>query len=122
VPNEDRPWPPGVTDPFDRSLSEVHRHIERASRIIELLDEAIRLGADLRLGREAGQRLWRRIEVSRVSVVRIVERDQEIAKDLDMYLRGELDWAAAVRKRTRLRKRSAVSRAGARSEMERMRF
>lgn len=104
---EDGPWPPGVSDPFDRSLSEVHRHVELASRILELLDEALRLGCELRLGREAGRRLWRRIEVSRDSVARIAERDRQIAIDLDAYLRGELDWRAAIQAGTRLRKRSA---------------
>ena len=108
VSDDDRPWPPGVSDPFDRPLSEVHRQIEIASRILELLDEAVRLGRELRLGREAGQRLWRRIEVSRAAVIRILERDGEIARDLDLYLRGELDWIAALQAGTRLRKRTAV--------------
>jgi hypothetical protein len=85
--------------------AELRRQAEIASRAVALLDEVVALGRELPLGREAGERLWRRIDASRASFGRIAERDRNIAKDLASYLQGELDWAAAVRTGTQLRKR-----------------
>jgi hypothetical protein len=56
--------------------------------------------------REAGERLFQRLEVSRTTLSRIAERDLEIASEVAAFLVGELDWVAACQAgTTRLAKR-----------------
>jgi hypothetical protein len=43
----------------------------------------------LTLGREAGERLFKRLEVSRTTIGRIAERDLKVATDLRAYLAGD---------------------------------
>ena len=90
------PWPPGVSDPFGRNLEAVRRDAELAQRATELVDEAVAQGQQLRLEREAGPRLWRRLEASRDAFARMAARDVTIAEQVELYERDELDWPAAV--------------------------
>ena len=55
------------------------------------------LGRQLILGREAGERLFKRLEVSRRTIAEMANRDLEIANELTAFLSGELDWVAAYR-------------------------
>lgn len=89
------PWPPGVIDPFGRELTDIRNEAELATRAVELIDDAIALGLCLKLGREAGPKALRRLEVSRDRFAHVAGRDQEIAEQLDAYQRGEFDWVAA---------------------------
>jgi hypothetical protein len=49
------------------------------------------------LGREAGPKALRRLELSRDRFAQVAERDREIAEQLDA---GELDWVVAKREGT----------------------
>jgi len=93
--DERRPWPPGVCDPYGRELADVRREAELAMRAFELLDESIALGRRLTPGREAGEPLFKRLEVSRTTIASIADRDLEIAKELVAFSAGELDWLDA---------------------------
>ena len=84
-------------DPYGRELEDIRREAEVAVRAVELIDEAIILGRRLTHGREAGDRLFKRLEVSRATIARIAERDLAIAEELGAFLAGELDWVAASR-------------------------
>ena len=66
-------------------------------RAVELLGEAIALARRLTPGREAGGRLFKRLEVSRATIARVAERDVEISEELAAFLAGEFDWVAARR-------------------------
>jgi hypothetical protein len=94
---ERRPFPPGVGDPYGRELMDVRREAELAMRAVEMLDEVIALGRSLTRGREAGERLFQRLGVSRTTIARIAQRDLEIAEELEAFLAGHLDWVAAHR-------------------------
>ena len=80
-PDEWRPFPPGVGDPYGRELKDVRVAADLASRAAELLDEVIALGRQLILGREAGERLFKRLEVSRRTIAEMANRDLEIANE-----------------------------------------
>jgi hypothetical protein len=95
--NERRPWPPGVGDPYGRELDDVRRDAGLATRAVEQIDEAIALGRRLTLGREAGERLFKRLAASREAIARIADRDNEVAAELAAFLAGEFDWVAAYR-------------------------
>jgi hypothetical protein len=86
-----------VGDPYGRELEDVRREAGLATRAVELLDEANALGQRLTPRREAGERLFKRLEVSRATIATIAERDLETAKELEAFLAGELDWIAARR-------------------------
>ena len=99
-PDERRPFPAGVGDPYGRELEEVRGEAQLAKRVVELLDEALTLGQRLTPGREAGQRMFQRLEVSRATIATIAERDTAIASELAAFLAGDLDWIAARREGT----------------------
>jgi hypothetical protein len=99
---EARPYPGGVSDPHGRSLDDVRHQAELASRAAGLLAEVIALGRKLALGRDGGAKQFVRLEVSRDLFVRLAQRDDEIAEQLDAYQRGELHSPTAVLAGTRL--------------------
>jgi hypothetical protein len=86
--------------PYGRELEDVRCEAQLARRVVELIDEAIALGRRLTPSREAGQRLFQRLEVSRTTIATIAERDNAIASELAALLAGELDWVAASREGT----------------------
>jgi hypothetical protein len=81
-----------VGDPYGRELEDVRREAGLAARAVELIDEVIALGQRLTPGREAGERLFKRLEVSRATIATIAEAT--IAQELSAFLAGELDWVA----------------------------
>jgi hypothetical protein len=89
-------------DPFGRELAEIRREAELAARVMEQLDEAIATARRLKLGREAGPRLWRRLEVSRDVFARMADRDRAIAAELELQERDPSAWFAARQGGTRL--------------------
>jgi hypothetical protein len=93
--DEWRPFPPAVGDPYGREVEEVRRQAALATRAVGLIDEAVSLGRQLTVGRDAGERLFKRLEVSRATIARIAERDLEIAPEFAAFLAGEFDWVAA---------------------------
>jgi hypothetical protein len=54
-------------------LEDVRRDAELAARAVELVDEAIGLARRLTSGREAGERLFKRLEVSGATLASVGE-------------------------------------------------
>jgi hypothetical protein len=93
---------------YHRELPDVERDRDAAAHAVDLVGEALAIAQHLPLGRETGGRLLRRLEVSRIALRRLAERDAEVAAELKHRDADPDTWEQDRQRGTLLAKRSRL--------------
>jgi hypothetical protein len=78
-----------IRDPLGREEAAVREQHELAEEIAQALSTCIERASKIELGRSAGPRLYRRLEVARASFERLAERDRRTLAEFRVYAEAE---------------------------------